>query len=295
MTVPRPPPALDVIESEEIVQYLHPSLLHIDCFSRQVQLVAVGGAFVFFTVLFVVSLLACNLIPVFGALKFKHRVFMSLAVVRGVFGVSGMFLGSWGLFWKTNLDRDIVFGRTVTSVYAMYYTIGFFAFEVVSVIASDIAFKSFSKLLITHHSLALAGYIVALYQESNYSFATKALINEMSTPFSCLCFVFIKARMENTLAFKVNQILLVHSFHIRSIVECYLWYITFQNGSYIWTYMPSAIFWLMYFQLFLVTVIMTPYWGYKKTQQLFKPVDWNHETEARTDTAASNGVAKKII
>jgi len=293
-TVQRPPPAIDVIESEELLQYIHPDLLKIDYNSEKVRAITIGSTFVFFTATFVFSMVMCNFFQSFRNLKLKHRVFMSLAVSRGIFGAAGLFLGSFALFKTTNLDRDVVFGRSATSAMAMYFTLGFFIFELAAVIISDICFKSFSKMLITHHGLALLGFILAIRQESNYSFGNKALTMEMSTPFSCLCFVLLKAGKENTLAWKINQLLLVHAFHLRNVVEVHLWYLTYKNWEYIWNYMPMDIFVIMYFQLILVSFIMTPYWGYKKTQQLFNPVDWNFEESKDTEVQSNGDVKKKI-
>ncbi|XP_005111379.1 protein CLN8-like [Aplysia californica] len=291
--VQRPPPAVDVIESEEIVQWLSPALLTIDYSTRTVKSTVVLAAFLSFSALFFLSLLVLNVFPSFRALHRKHRVFMSLAICRGVFGFSCILLGSYAIFKSTNLDRDVVFGRNVTSAMSMYFTVGFFIFELAAVVISDVCFKTFSKMLITHHGLALLGYGLAVQLEANYSFGCKALILEMSTPFSCLCFVLLKAGKENSVLWKVNQMVLVHSFHLRSVAECHLWYVTYQNWAYIQDFMPAPIFVLLYFNLVLVTFVMTPYWGYKKTQQLFNPVDWNFQ-ENKHNTL-SNGTFKKQV
>lgn len=40
--------------------------------------------------------------------------------------------------------------------------------------------------------------------------------------------------------------------------------------------------------LFAVTLILNPYWTYKKTQQLLSPTDWNFENKA-TENGNFNG------
>ena len=282
MAVPRPPPAVDVIASEELVQHLSPSLLTLDYTSTKVKVTVVGVTFLFFSFLFLTALTLCKFFLVYKAISFKHRVFMSLAISRAIFGFSCIGLGCYAIFKTTNLDRDVVFGRNVTSAMSMYYTVGFFIFELSAVIVSDMCFRTFSKMLITHHGLALLGYGLAIHLEANFTFGCKALILEMSTPFSCLCFVLLKAGLERSLAWKINQIVLVHSFHLRSVAEFHLWWVTYWNWDYIWAHMPAAIFVLLYFNLVMVTFVMTPYWGYKKTQQLFNPIDWNFEAEMKS-------------
>ncbi|KAK6995348.1 protein CLN8 [Biomphalaria glabrata] len=276
-----------VIPEEEILQYLCPSLLKLDYTSRKVKAEVVLAAFTFVSFIFLITLAICNAFPAFRALVFKHKVFMCLAVVRGVYGFFGLIVGVYAIFKTTNLDRDVVFGTTATSAFAMCVSVGFFLFEILAVVISDIAFGTFSRMLIMHHSLALTAYSLAIYYEANYSYGSKGMILEMSTPFSCLCYVLLKAGMENSRSWFVNQMVLVHTFHLRSVVECYLWYVTYQNWGNIWHHMPVPLLTLLYANLVLVTFLMTPYWGYKKTQQLFNPVDWNFQETKNTDKLAS--------
>ena len=69
------------------------------------------------------------------------------------------------------------------------------------------------------------------------------------------------------------------------------WYITYHNWEYIWRDMPMSVFLALYVQLTLVSLVMTPYWTYKKTAQMINPVDWNFEKPA---TAGSNGFATEL-
>lgn len=70
-----------------------------------------------------------------------------------------------------------------------------------------------------------------------------------------------------------------------------MWYLTYQHWERIWSAMPLSIFSFLYIQLILVTFLMTPYWTYKKTQQMITPVDWNFEDSEANK--ARNGEAKK--
>ena len=113
---------------------------------------------------------------------------------------------------------------------------------------------------------------------------------EMSTPFSALCWTLLKAGKERSLLWKVNQFLLVHSFHLRNVAEMLLWYITYRNWQNIWNHLPTALFVFVYGELVLVSFFLTPYWAYKKSKQMFCPVDWNFEsTEVTENDVCVNG------
>ncbi|GFN84543.1 hypothetical protein PoB_001104900 [Plakobranchus ocellatus] len=291
----RPAPAVDVIPSEELLNYINPGLLNIDFSESVIKVTCIVGTFITCCAVFLLFHILGNLFfRVYRQLPSKHKAFMCLAVVRGCYGLFGTLFGGYCLLAFSNLDRDVVFGRTATSTLAMYVTVGFFVFELSAVILSDIIFGSFSKMLIIHHGLALISYAIAVQGQENHPFGCKALILEMSTPFSCICYVLLKAGMEKSRLWKINQIVLVHTFHLRSVVECHLWYVTYKHWEYISHDMPAATFYLLYATLTLVTFIMTPYWGYKKTQQLFNPVDWNFQ-ESRTSNTYINGDVKKMI
>lgn len=277
-----------VIEDEEILQFFHPGLLKLNYEDRNVKAYIIAATVLFVSGLFSGSLLFCNLFKAFRGLVLKHQVFMSLAIVRGVYGIFGIVIGCYAIFKSTALDRDVVFGKNATSSFAMCVTVGFFIFELSAVLLSDVAFKTFSKMLIMHHGLALVAFTLAITSESNYSFGCKGMTLEMSTPFSCLCYVFLKAGMENSTVWKINQFILIHTFHLRSVVECYLWYVTYQHWGDIYSKMSTPIFVLLYTNLVLVTFVMTPYWGYKKTEQLFNPVDWNFQESRDTDKLSPN-------
>nr|KAG5706405.1 hypothetical protein BaRGS_033166 [Batillaria attramentaria] len=98
------------------------------------------------------------------------------------------------------------------------------------------------------------------------------------------------AGKERSVVWKANQFLLVHTFHLRSVVEYLFWYI-YQNWSHIWAHMLLSVFLALYVQLTLVSLMMTPYWTYKKTAQMINPVDWNFESkrEGADVSACLNG------
>ncbi|CAG5131175.1 unnamed protein product [Candidula unifasciata] len=289
----RPAPAVDIIPSEELVQYIDPSLLTLNYNDIFIRTTIIFGSFSFFAFVFLCVLVTCNIFTSLRILGLKFKVFLSLSFVRGLYGLFAIVLGCYAIFQTTNLDRDVVFGTNATSQVAMLLTVGFFIFELSAVILSDIAFRTFSFMLLTHHGLALIAYTMAIILNANFCFGCKGLILEMSTPFSCLCYVLLKVNMEHSRLWKINQVILVHTFHLRNVVECHLWYIAYTNWQHIYNFMPSGIFFMLFANLTLITFIMTPYWGYKKTQQLFNPVDWNFQESRNTDHLA-NGSVKQI-
>ena len=210
-------------------------------------------------------------------LRPKEQVFWNLAVVRAVYGIFCTIIGIWAFFIDNELEKDVVFGTTQTSYFAMTTTVGFFIFECLAVSISDIIYKKLSILLNIHHWISLIGFSVLLVVESSHFFGCRGLLLEMSTPFSAVCWILIKAGKSNTLCWKINQFILVHSFHLRSVVEFSIWYFTYKHWNRISSAMPMALFVPLYTQLVLVTFLMTPYWTYKKTVQMINPVDWNFE------------------
>lgn len=142
--------------------------------------------------------------------------------------------------------------------------------------------------LAVHHTLALISYSRCLYLQVPYFFALCGLVLEMTTPFTCICWGLLKAKMSSTRLWVVNQWLMVHLFHCRSFIECYVWYKCWRQWNYIWSKMPTDVFVLQFVSLTILSVILTPYWTYKKTRQLLDPTDWNHTEPQRTEKVFGN-------
>ena len=60
------------------------------------------------------------------------------------------------------------------------------------------------------------------------------------------------------------------------MLEGYFFYMTYWQWDIVWNEMPLPLFLCLYIQLSLQFFILTPYWTYKKTNQLFDPIDFNH-------------------
>ena len=263
--------------------YLFPSLSRVDVDSPRIRLAVIVSTFVFFSAVFLVAyLLSFNLYTFKHVLRKKEKVFWCLSSVRALFGLTSTSLGAWYLFVDDTLQRDVLNSHTVTSELSVSYAVGFFLFECSALYASNIAFRNFDPFLFTHHTLCLAAYVVGLYYQNGHFFATVGLILEMSTPFTCLCWVMIKCKLANSLLWKANQFLLVHLFHGRSFVEAYCFYLSLKQYR-VMMQAPIAVLFVLYVPLTIQFFILTPYWTWKKTQQLLKPVDWNFGTVLNGD------------
>lgn len=185
------------------------------------------------------------------------------------------------MFTHTNYTRDMVFGQTATGSFAMNVCLGFFLFECVALTASDIIFHSFSRLLHAHHIFCAIAAAVIIFWEAGYALVLLSLSLEMCTPFTAICWILLKSGMGNSKYWFINQIILIHTFHLRSVVECYIWWLTYKEWTIIWKTMPWMPFVTGYTALALITFIATPYWGYKKTLQLANPQDWNFQSGSK--------------
>ncbi|KAK7089807.1 protein CLN8-like [Littorina saxatilis] len=261
----------------ELVEAFHPTLAKLDYTQTSVKFKLIGASVLVWASIYTLSAILASFVSTYSRLKVKEKVFWNLAVVRASFGFFCTAVGSWAIFTQTAMDKDVVFGTTPTSYFSLCITVGFFLFECSALTISDVIFKSFSFLLNLHHWLSLVGYCLVIYTGAAHCFACKGLILEMSTPLSALCWTLLKAGKERSFVWKANQFLLVHTFHLRSVVECMFWYITYHNWNTIWGTMPMSVFLALYVQLTLVSLVMTPYWTYKKTVQMINPVDWNFE------------------
>jgi len=279
----------DVVPAEELVQYISPRLLEVQLDTNNVKLLVVGGAFLFFLFSLFPAYIMINMFPALRAMQFKQKVFTVLAVTRSLFGFFAIFLAGYSLLTTTNLDRDVVFGRTNTCTLGTYTCFGFFIFELFLSVASDIYFKTFSKMLFAHHFLAMLWGLAVVYYDRYYSYFCKGILLEMSTPFSCICFVLLKSGLGESKLWKINQMVLIHTFHLRNVVECMMYYMTFKNWSHVIPNTPLPLLAIHHTCMFTVFFGMTPYWCYKKTMQLFLKKDWSMENESETSSPPVEG------
>ncbi|KAL8604321.1 hypothetical protein ACOMHN_028084 [Nucella lapillus] len=268
----------------KITDYIYPPplLTTLDFSFPSVKLTVLIAAVVTSILIYVMTQIVFTLTSsLYRNLRLKERVFWNLAVVRSCFGIFSIVSGLWAIFVDTVLSEDVVFATSPASHCVIIVAVGFFLFECLAVTASDVYFRTFSCLLQIHHWVALVGLLLAMTLEAGHAFGCQGLLLEMTTPFSCLCWTLLKANRQHTLLWKANQFLLLHTFHLRNAVEMKLWYLTWQNWGNVYANMPLPLFLVLYLQLAFITVFMTPYWTWKKSRQMFFPVDWNFEGEDR--------------
>ena len=221
-------------------------------------------------------------------LRTKEKVFWCLALVRALFGFFGMAIGAWFVLIDRSLHVDVVNGINVTSFISLHLFIGFFIFECSALYISNIVFRFFDPFLAAHHTLSLLGGCMVAYYGKGHFFAIIGLLLEMTTPFSCLCWILIKMKLSHHWTWKLNQLILVHLFHCRTTVEAFVIHRSYFQWDNITANLPTAIFVLLYTQVVIQFLILTPYWTYKKMLQLSNPVDWNHPELDKQ--AVTNGV-----
>jgi len=231
-------------------------------------------------------------------------MFWNLAVIRGIYGFVGALGSIYERYFDTELfAKDLVFGKTNSSLFWCLLHQGFFVFEWGALCYFDVRFRTFSKGLHTHHMVAIVGYNAVLYFDQGHYTANSAFVLEFSTPFSCICYCLLKADMAKSLAWRVNQLALIHVFHLRSVIECLMMYETYLNwGDF--CKLPVIMNAANLAGLISVGLFLTPYWTFRKTEQLFKPQDWNNAEEEerrrrrsgeekKAKCAASNGAVLK--
>uniref|UniRef100_A0A8D3A5M3 CLN8 transmembrane ER and ERGIC protein n=1 Tax=Scophthalmus maximus TaxID=52904 RepID=A0A8D3A5M3_SCOMX len=206
----------------------------------------------------------------------KERVFWDLAATRAAFGVQSTVAGLWALTGDDALTADKVRGQEDWSWFNVLTATGFFAFENVALHASSVAFWSFDLPLATHHFFALSGYAGAVVWDSLGHFLPMVtLLLEVSTPFTCISWMLLKAGWARTMIWRANQWVMIHMFHCRMVLTYYLWWVALTHWGELSAHVALPQRLLFFTGLALLTLIINPIWTHKKTMQLLNPVDWN--------------------
>lgn len=246
------------------------------------RLQLIGLGFCFYTAVFLFChILSVSLCQTYKSLLAKEKVFWNLAATRAVFGIQSTVAGLRALTEDSSITRDKVRGQEDWSWFNVLTATGFFAFENVALHASSVVFWSFDLPLATHHFFALSGYVGAVVWDSLGHFLPMVtLLLEMSTPFTCISWMLLKAGWACTLFWKANQWVMIHMFHCRMVLTYYMWWVTLTHRVELWTHAPLPPLILFFTGLTLLTLILNPIWTHKKTMQLLNPVDWNFGNKA---------------
>ena len=116
-------------------------------------------------------------------------------------------------------------------------------------------------------------FVLKVYLErSQHLIGIRSLMLEGIMPFSSLSYILKMAGLENSLFWKVNQVLVVHAYHIRSMAEVGVWITVYQYRREIWQ--QRCLFHHVFFYSLLTssTLLFTPYWGYHHTVILCRSI-----------------------
>ena len=273
------------------VVFLFPGMADVNMRKPETKLLVISLTFFASLLVFCASYFASYTFVTFRSkLRTKEKVFWCLSFVRALFGFVSTFIGFWYIAFDDTLQKDVVNGSSQTSFLAVYVFVGFFLFECSALFSSIALFGGFDSFLVAHHALSLLSFGTSACCDTAHFFAVVGMLLEMTTPFSCLCWLLLKAGMAQLPIWKINQIVLVHLFHCRTTLEGYIFYKIYMQWENVRHHMPQPIFWLLIVQLTLQFFILTPYWSYKKMGQLFNPVDWNHPELQKQKRDSKNGV-----
>ncbi|XP_007549198.1 protein CLN8 [Poecilia formosa] len=269
-----------------------------ECFSWDYRLQLISLGFGFYTAVFLLShLLSLALCYTYNALPAKEKVFWNLAATRAAFGIHSSVAGLRALTEESALSKDKVIGQEDWSWFHVLTATGFFVFENVALHSSSVVFRSFDLPLATHHFFALSGFAGAVVFDSQGHFlAMVTLLLEMSTPFTCISWMLLKAGWARTLFWRANQWVMIHMFHCRMVLTYYMWWVTLTHWERMNTHVALSQRLIFFSGLALLTFIINPIWTHKKTMQLLNPVDWNFGNKlAPANDVAENqsGVSRK--
>ena len=238
-----------------------------------------------------------NIFSTYKHLRPVHKVFWCLAGVRAFFGLRAVVVGAV-ILTDPELWQDFVLSKTLSSQLFFTSILGFFLFEFSLLLISDILFKQRSYALLVHHSISLVGFGVGLFWDHGYFLGCIIVTLEMSTPFTCLCWVLIKAKLSQTFIWKANQCILVHLFHTRQNLLCVVMYIVARDWWNFYQNMNVVLITSLIGGSVIMLLGLNPYWTYRKTEQLFSKEDWNFmaeqtpiKNEVQKQSNYSNGVS----
>ncbi|XP_059209820.1 protein CLN8 [Centropristis striata] len=271
--------------------------LSAEYFSWNYRLQLIGLGFAFYAGIFLLShLVSSALFCTYNSLIAKEKVFWNLAATRAVFGIQSTVAGLRALTQDSLLTRDRVKGQEDWSWFNMLTATGFFVFENVALHSSSVVFRSFDLPLATHHFFALSGYAGGVVWDSmGHYLPMVTLLLEMSTPFTCISWMLLKAGWARTLFWKANQWVMIHSFHCRMVLTYYMWWVTVTHWEGINTHVALPVRLLFFSGLALLTLIINPLWTHKKTMQLLNPVDWNFGNKPVPQNGASEGQSEVSV
>lgn len=218
-------------------------------------------------------------------LSLKDKMFWSLATVRGMGGLLGGPLAAYALYFDNEPFNETINQKTELSYILIPNFWGFFIFEWCSQIYFDFRFQTFNYQLHAHHMTAFFGLFFCVFYDHMHYVGLWSFTLELSTPFSCISYLLIKMKMSKSLLWSVNQFTLVHTFHMRSLIEMKMIYDIYKNWEQL-KYIPAIELYNFVFGIFAIFLFLTPYWTWKKTQQLFTKTDFSSSEDLKKKSKA---------
>uniref|UniRef100_A0A6J0SPP4 Protein CLN8 n=1 Tax=Pogona vitticeps TaxID=103695 RepID=A0A6J0SPP4_9SAUR len=257
----------------------------------RLKLVA-AGFFVYLGVFYLSHYLSSWMSITYRSLPSKEKVFWNLATTRGVFGIQSCVAGLWALLLDPVLQADKVSSQQDWSWFDCLIASGFFLLENIAVHVSNVVFRTFDVFLVVHHLLAFGSLFgIIINVKAGHYLPLMGMLLEMSTPFTCISWMLLKVGWSNTLFWKANQWIMIHMFHCRMILTYHMWWVCISNWNAFAENLERFHFAIELIGMGAVTLLLNPYWTYKKTQQLLCPVDWNfaNRTTKHSSSEKLNG------
>lgn len=259
-----------------LVDYFPEHFSGVDVHARSTRLTVIGVSCLVSVLMFWGTWVLSLPISAFRKLRTKEKVFWAATVVRALYGVWTIIFAVWYLLFDDNLHIDIALETDVSSYLLSYVNLGFFVFELSCLLLSNAAFLTFDFALFLHHFLGFwMFFFIVFYNVGHYVGIVGAML-EMTTPFTCACWLLLKAGKGNSIVWKINQLILIHLFHCRQMFGFFWFYQLFKHWNSIMTHIPVLLLIDVLVGLVAVTFYLTPYWTWRKTVQLYDQKDWNH-------------------
>ncbi|KAG2468002.1 protein CLN8 [Polypterus senegalus] len=256
------------------------SVFYMDYFSWNVRCKVISAGFFFYFGVFLIShLTSACLSLTYQHLLAKEKVFWDLAATRAVFGIQSTLAGLSALLIDPVINVNNIAAQEDWSWFNILTATGFFIFENVALYGFSFAFRTFDLPLTVHHFFAVAGYTsLVFWDKSGHYLPMVTLLLEMSTPFTCISWMLLKANYAHSVLWKLNQWVMIHLFHCRIVLTYHMWWVSWSRWDQIEENYPVPVRVNFFTGLTLLTFIINPIWTHKKTLQLLKPVDWNFNT-----------------
>ena len=159
------------------------------------------------------------------------------AIPRFVFGVCALIVGFYYVIIDNTLKNDVIHAKTPLSVLALHFMAGYCIYEIIYCSL----FKVIGTSVWFHHIIFLfAVSLVVFYEKAHFSIVGAGLLGEIIIPFGIIKWILFKT--DSRLSFrKLNQTLVILSYHCRSLNDAYHFYIAYSQWNTVLTDLPLPL------------------------------------------------------